>query len=108
VRASRCRRARGPHLREPHREIRAGSAEQVALHAGDPELHESGQLRDALDALSDDVEPVRLGQRDDRPEDGLPALGADLPHERLVDLQDVHGQQREPGERAVAGPEVVE
>ena len=85
-----------------------GMPDQVALDPVAPERLEHLPLLDGLDALADDIEPERVTELDDRPDDrGAQAL-ADLRHERRVDLERVERQVAEPRERRVPGAEVVQ
>jgi hypothetical protein len=66
-------------------------------------------LRHLLDALADRPHAERLPEGEDRARDRRVRLVARDPvDERLVDLEHVHREALQVGERRVAGPEVVD
>ena len=81
----------------------------VALHQVAVELSQQPPARLVLDTLGDDPQPQVVAEADDRADDRevVVALGQ-VPHERAVDLHLVHRQAAQPGQRRVAGAEVVD
>src|SRR5437588_2875153 len=81
----------------------------VALAALAPEGAQARQLTCRLDPFGDHGQIEGVGERDHRLDDrGVPRRSVHLGHERLVDLQDVHGEALEVGQRGVAGAGVVD
>src|SRR5438067_1107453 len=90
-----------------------GSADRLApvvtLSALASEGAQARELTWSLHPFGDHGEVERVGERDHRLDDrGVPRRSVHLGHERLVDLQDVHGEALEVAQRGVASAEVVD
>ena len=86
---------------------RPSQKEPLALVAS--ERRKLPELAVRLDALADDRHPKGVGHGDDGINDlTAPVVAGYLLDEAAVDLQDVHVQALQVGERRVPGPEVVQ
>ena len=106
----RRRSALVPDLQEPAEPLGRGRfAQKKALHLVAAVLTQERQLQLGLDPFGDHRLAQALGQRDHREDDRLVlGVAADVLHEGPVDLDLGYRQPFEVGERAVAGPEVVD